>query len=103
MHNLFNDNIEAIENTAWIGKRCNVDLDFSNLHLPKYELPEGYSNESYLRELTIEGLRDRYEKITDEIKDRFEYEFNTIVEMGYVDYFLIVWDFIKFAKENPRL
>ncbi|HZK00910.1 MAG TPA: DNA polymerase III subunit alpha [Tissierellaceae bacterium] len=100
MHNLFNDNIEAIENTAWIGKRCNVDLDFSNLHLPKYELPEGYSNESYLRELTIEGLRDRYEKITDEIKDRFEYEFNTIVEMGYVDYFLIVWDFIKFAKEN---
>lgn len=97
---LFSNHREALENTAKIAERCNVELDFSTLHLPEYKVPEGYTNESYLRELTLEGLRKRYGEITDEIRERFEYEFKTIVDMGYVDYFLIVWDFIKFAKDN---
>ncbi|NLY44952.1 MAG: DNA polymerase III subunit alpha [Tissierella sp.] len=100
MYSIFNNLNEALENTVWIGERCNVDLDFSTLHLPEYKVPSGYTNESYLKELTIEGLNHRYDEITDEIKDRFDYEFQTIVGMGYVDYFLIVWDFIKYAKEN---
>ncbi|MDR7871224.1 MAG: DNA polymerase III subunit alpha [Tissierellaceae bacterium] len=100
MYSLFSNQTKALENTAWIGERCNVELDFSTLHLPEYKVPSGYSNESYLRELTIEGLNDRYDEITDEIRNRFDYEFKTIVDMGYVDYFLIVWDFIKFAKDN---
>ena len=100
MQNIFHDNLEALENTAWIADRCNVEMDFDTLHLPEYELPEGYTNVQYLKELTINGLKERYETITDEIQDRFEYEFNTIVDMDYTDYFLIVWDFIRFAKEN---
>jgi len=100
MRSIFYDNLEALENTAWIADRCNVDLDFDSLHLPEYKVPQGFTNEEYLRHLCEEGLRKRYKNITQEIKDRFEYEFKTIVEMGYVDYFLIVWDFIKFAKDN---
>lgn len=100
MYSLFNNYTEALKNTVWIGERCNVELDFSTLHLPEYKVPSGYTNESYLRELTIAGLRNKYDEITDEIRNRFEYEFKTIVDMGYVDYFLIVWDFIKFAKDN---
>ena len=100
MYSLFSNNPKALKNTAWIGERCNVQLDFSTLHLPEYKVPEGYSNESYLRELAIKGINNRYDKITDEIRNRFNYEFKIIVDMGYVDYFLIVWDFIKFAKEN---
>jgi len=100
MKSIFYENLDALENTAWIADRCNVELDFDSLHLPEYKVPQGYTNEEYLRYLCEEGLKKRYDNITQEIKDRFEYEFNTIVEMGYVDYFLIVWDFIKFAKDN---
>lgn len=100
MQNIFSDNLKALENTAWIADRCNVEIDFDTLHLPEYELPEGYTNIEYLKELTLDGLKDRYNLITKEIQDRFEYEFNTIIQMGYTDYFLIVWDFIKFAKDN---
>ncbi|MBC8589691.1 DNA polymerase III subunit alpha [Wansuia hejianensis] len=100
MESIFGNYKNAIENTVWIGDRCNVDLDFDTLHLPEYEVPEGYTNESYLRELSLNGLKSRYNELTDEIMNRFEYEFKTIVDMGYIDYFLIVWDFIKFAKDN---
>lgn len=100
MKSIFYDNLEALENTVWIANRCNVDLEFGSLHLPEYKVPEGYTNEEYLRYLCEEGLKKRYECISQEIRDRFEYEFKTIVAMGYVDYFLIVWDFIKFAKDN---
>ncbi|MCK9444863.1 MAG: DNA polymerase III subunit alpha [Tissierellaceae bacterium] len=100
MRNIFESNIEALENTAKIADRCNVELDFDTLHLPEYKVPEGYTNVEYLSYLTLKGLEDRYEHITQEIKDRFDYEFNTIVQMGYTDYFLIVWDFIRFAKES---
>lgn len=100
MKELFYYEEEALENTVKIADRCNVELEFGKLHLPKYEVPEGYTNVEYLRKLCMEGLKKRYKNITDDIMERFEYEFNTIVDMGYVDYFLIVWDFIKFAKDN---
>ncbi len=100
MREIFKDQNKAIENTVWIGERCNVELDFDTLHLPKYEIPQGYTNESYLKELTLNGLKERYGELDKAIMERFEYEINTIIEMGYTDYFLIVWDFIKFAKDN---
>ena len=91
---------EALENTVKIAERCNVEIDFNTLHLPGYDIPEGYTKEGYLKELCIKGLKNRYEIITPEIEERFNFEFNTIVNMGYTDYFLIVWDFIRFANEN---
>ncbi len=100
MRKIFSQYLEALENTARIGDRCNVELDFDTLHLPEYKVPEKFTNEEYLKHLTSEGLKERYKTITQEIQDRFDYEFNTIVQMGYTDYFLIVWDFIKFAKDN---
>lgn len=100
MMDLFGYVREAIDNTVLIGERCNVDIDFDTLHLPRYEVPEGYTNVEYLKKLCIDGLNERYDKITKEIEERFEFEFNTIVDMGYTDYFLIVWDFIKYAKDN---
>jgi DNA polymerase-3 subunit alpha len=100
MRNIFGDTLDALENTAWIADRCNVELDFDTLHLPEYKVPDGYTNIEYLRKLCLEGLQERYKEITTEIEDRFNYEFNVITQMGYTDYFLIVWDFIKFAKDN---
>lgn len=100
MAELFPVNLEALENTAKIARRCQVELDFDTMHLPGYEVPDGYSNESYLRELTLAGLKEKYGELTDEIMERYEYEMSTIVNMDYVDYFLIVWDFINFAKNN---
>ncbi|KPU26946.1 DNA polymerase III subunit alpha [Caloranaerobacter sp. TR13] len=100
MSSLFPNIPEAIENTVKIAQRCNVEFDFNTLHLPKYNVPEGYTNSQYLRKLCYEGLKKRYKVITDDIKERLNYEINIIENMGYVDYFLIVWDFIKFAKDN---
>jgi len=91
---------EAMENTVQIGERCNVKLDFETIHLPGYDVPEGLSNNEYFRNLCYEGLEKRYDDITDEIKERLEYEIKVIEDMGYVDYFLITWDFIKYAKDN---
>ena len=97
---LFPDVQEAIENTVKISKRCNVELDFETLHLPEYTVPQGYTNSQYLRKLCYEGLEKRYASVTQELKDRLEMELGVIENMGYVDYFLIVWDFIKYAKDN---
>jgi len=91
---------EAMDNTTKIADRCNVKLDFGTLHLPEYKVPDGLSNSQYLEKLCYEGLEKRYETITEEIRERLVYEINTIINMGYVDYFLIVWDFIKYAKDN---
>lgn len=90
----------AIENTVKIADRCNVDIEFGNLHLPEYIVPDGFTNKSYLKKLILEGLKKRYGELSKEIMDRFLYEFGVIVDMGYIDYFLIVWDFIKYAKDN---
>lgn len=100
MRALFPNVKEAISNTVKIAERCNVDLDFDTLHLPEYKVPQGYTNVEYFRKLCYDGLKKRYDNITEEIKNRLEYEMKTIEDMGYVDYFLIVWDFIKFAKDN---
>ncbi len=100
MQELFSYVPEAIENTQKIADMCNVDIVFGKLHLPKFELPEGYTSYSYLTELCQNGLLKRYKEPSDELKARLDYELTTIEKMGYVDYFLIVWDFIRFAREN---
>ena len=100
MKSLFPNQEQALENTWNIAQRCNVELDFETMHLPEYDIPKGYTNSEYFRELCEEGLKERYEVITDEIKERLEFEIKTIEDMDYVDYFLIVWDFIKYAKDN---
>ncbi len=91
---------EAIENTEKIARRCNVEIIFGEQKLPKFEVPEGFTSESYLRTLCQEGLERRYEEVTPKLQERLDYELSTISQMGYVDYFLIVWDFIKYAKDN---
>ncbi|MBR6223715.1 MAG: DNA polymerase III subunit alpha [Lachnospiraceae bacterium] len=92
---------EALANTEKIAERCNVEFTFGNHMLPKYVVPEGYDSYGYLRKLCEEGLKKRYgEEPSDEIKERFEYELKTITDMGFVDYFLVTWDFVHFAKEN---
>ena len=97
---LFGEYRDALKNTVLIGERCNVELEFGNLHLPEFKLPDGYTNSEYLYKLSMEGVKEKYKEITVEIQDRFDYEFKTIVDMGFIDYFLIVWDFIKYAKDN---
>lgn len=100
IEDLFPNDIEAMENTAKIAERCNVELDFETIHLPHFDVPEGYTNSEYLRELCIKGLNKKYSDLTDEVLTRLNFELDTIEKMGYVDYFLIVWDFIRYAKEN---
>ena len=100
MENIFSDNLDAINNTGIIADRCNVDFEFGHYHLPEFKVPSGYTNESYLEKLAKEGLNKRYKVIDKKIKDRFNMEFQTITQMGFVDYFLIVWDFINYAKKN---
>ncbi|MCR5823059.1 MAG: DNA polymerase III subunit alpha [Lachnospiraceae bacterium] len=91
---------EALENTAKIAERCNYDFVFGNYKLPKFDVPEGYDAWTYLRHLCDEGIKKRYKEVTPELRERLEYELNIVHTMGFVDYFLIVWDFIKYAKDH---
>ncbi len=94
---------EALENTYKIAQRCHVEIEFGKYKLPRFDVPEGYTSESYLRELCARGLEKRYRVSDfdwDMLKQRLTYELDTIVNMGFVDYFLIVWDFIKYAKDH---
>ncbi|WP_317315842.1 DNA polymerase III subunit alpha [Peptostreptococcus russellii] len=100
MEELFTFAPEAIDNTLKIAERCNVEFDFNNYHIPSFDVPEGYTPLEYLKELCYKGLYERYENPSQEIIDRLEYEINVISSMGYIEYFLIVWDFINFAKNN---
>ncbi len=104
MAELFSYIPEAIENTGKIAERCNVEIEFGKYHLPEYPVPEGGKAEDYLEMLCDEGFRKRYadreEKEETELRRRLKYELDTIKSMGFVDYFLIVWDYINFAKEN---
>lgn len=101
MLKIFSSLEDSIYNTKLIAQRCNVEFDFSTYHLPEYKVPDGVSTkEDYLHSLIIEGMKKRYENITDEIKKRVNYEFSIINKMGFTDYFLIVWDFVNFAKKN---
>ena len=99
MQELFRYAPEAIQNTELIDKRCNVEIEFGVQKLPQYDVPAGYTAEEYLTKLCEEGLRRRYENYQD-YEDRLHFELETIKQMGYVDYFLIVWDFINYAKQN---
>ena len=91
---------QALENTQKIADRCSVEIEFGVTKLPKYDVPEGYTSWEYLQKLCYEGLDQRYGTPSQELKDRLAYELDTIRHMGYVDYFLIVWDFIKYAKDH---
>ncbi|MBO5453714.1 MAG: DNA polymerase III subunit alpha [Clostridia bacterium] len=91
---------EAIENTEKIAEKCNVEFNFDNRFLPEFKLPDNKDSYSYLKELCYTGLKKRYFDITDEINNRLEYELGVINKMGFVDYFLIVWDVIRFAREK---
>ena len=100
MYDLFSFAPEACANTAKIAKRCNVTFTFHDLKLPRFDVPDGKTAESYLREICYAGFREKYPEPKEEWRERLEYELSTIANMGYVDYFLIVWDFIKYAKDN---
>ena len=112
MRLLFPYAVEALENTHKIAERCNVDIEFGVRKLPKYEVPkeywdsednednEGEASWRFLYHLCTEGLKRRYDTVTEELKERLEYELGVIKSMGFIDYFLIVWDFIHFAKSN---
>jgi DNA polymerase-3 subunit alpha len=102
MASLFDEKIvkKAMENTVAIADRCHVEFEFGVTKLPKFDLPEGKSASEYLRELCEIGLKERYREPTSEHRERLDYELGVIETMGFVDYFLIVWDFIKYAKDH---
>lgn len=100
MEEIFPEVQEALDNTSKIAQMCNVEFDFNTIHLPQYDVPDGYTPQEYLRMLCFKGLKERYKKPSQEILDRLEYELGVIEKMGYVEYFLITWDFINFAREN---
>ena len=100
MAKLFPYALQALENTQRIADRCNVEIEFGVTKLPKFDVPDGYTSWEYLNKLCYEGLHKRYKERAEELKERLDYELGVIKRMGYVDYFLIVWDFIKYAKDN---
>jgi len=100
METLFPYAPEALENTVKIADRCNVEFDFNSRHLPSFDVPNGKTAFEYLNELCEDGLKKRYENVTEDLKKRLDYELSVISSMGFVDYFLIVWDFINYAKNN---
>ena len=109
MRLLFPYAVEALENTHKIAERCNVEIEFGVRKLPKYEVPkefweseevEGEASWRFLHHLCTEGLKRRYEAVTKELEERLDYELGVIKSMGFIDYFLIVWDFIHYAKSN---
>ena len=100
MEKLFPYALQALDNTQKIADRCNVEIEFGVTKLPKYDVPDGMTSWEYLQKLCYEGLEKRYDAPGEELKERLAYELDTIKNMGYVDYFLIVWDFIKYAKDH---
>ena len=100
MRSLFPYAQQALENTQKIADRCQVTIEFGVTKLPHYQVPEGYDSWTYLNKLCYDGLQERYGDKAEELKTRLEYELNTIQKMGYVDYFLIVWDFINYARTH---
>ena len=98
MRELFPYALQALQNTQRIADRCQVEIEFGVTKLPKYDVPEGYTSWEYLKKLCYDGLATRYPDAGAQLKERLEYELSTIRSMGYVDYFLIVWDFINYAR-----
>ena len=100
LRQLFPSCDEAFENTEKIAQMCNLEFTFHEYHLPSFPVPDGYTNEAYFRELCFKGFRQRYSNPPQAYLDRLEYEIDVISRMGYVNYYLIVWDFIRYAKEQ---
>ena len=100
LRSLFPNYDEAFDNTVRIAEMCNLDFVFNEYHLPSFPVPEGFTNEQYFRKLCYEGFEERYENPPEEYLQRLEYEIGVISSMGYVNYYLIVWDFIRYAKEQ---
>ncbi len=100
MERLFPYAKQALENTQKIADRCNVEIEFGVTKLPKYDVPDGYTSWEYLNKLCREGFAGRYPDDDGTLKKQLEYELSIIQKMGYVDYFLIVWDFIKYARDH---
>lgn len=100
MAELFPEYPEAMENTVRIAERCNVDFSFGNHYLPKFPLPEGTTEEEYLRRLCEEKLTSRYNPVTAKVQERLDYELSIIHRMGFDSYFLVVWDFINYARQQ---
>ncbi|MCA9395997.1 MAG: DNA polymerase III subunit alpha, partial [Candidatus Omnitrophica bacterium] len=96
----FEDLPDAVENTLKIAERCNVTIDFKTVHLPHFETPDNLSVKDYLRKLTYDGAKWRYGDLNQEVSERIEHELNVISNLGYDSYFLIVWDFVRFARDN---
>ncbi len=100
MRELFPYAMEAIDNTHKIAERCNVEIEFGVTKLPQYDVPDGYTSWEYLQKLCEDGFHKRYPNDDGTLRERLNYELDVIHSMGYVDYFLIVWDFINYAKSN---
>ncbi len=100
LRELFPNLDEAFENTVKIAERCNLEFVFNQYHLPSFPVPDGYTNEEYFRKLCLDGFRERYADPPQSYTERLEYEIGVISRMGYVNYYLIVWDFIRYAKES---
>jgi DNA polymerase III subunit alpha len=91
---------DAMRRTLEVAERCNVEIELDRIHLPRFDVPEGRDSFDYLVEQCEKGLQKRYDRVTTELQERLRYELKTIKEMGFTDYFLITWDFIRFAKQN---
>lgn len=100
MKGLFPYAWEAVENTQRIADRCHVEIEFGHYKVPRYDAPEGYDSWSYLNKLCQDGMKERYPEDDGTLQERLHYELDTIKNMGFVDYFLIVWDYINFCREN---
>lgn len=100
MSKMFSHIPQAIENTVKIADKCNLTIDMSSVHLPKVEINTSMSHEAYLEKLCLEGLKNKYQVVSEEIKSRLSYELSVINSMGYTDYFLVVYDFISYAKKS---
>ncbi len=100
MHALFKDYPEAIATTERVARQCDVELEFGEVHTPVYHVPEKKTDEEYLRELVYQGAAERYGEITDEIRERIDYELSVILSKGFCSYFLIVWDFVNYARSR---
>jgi DNA polymerase III subunit alpha len=100
MARLYQDTPDALKNTLEISRKCNLELDLKSMHLPQFSPPEGKSREGYLKDLVVDGLNKKYTKIDDAIQARVDSELKVISESGFTSYFLIVWDFIRYAREH---
>lgn len=100
MESLFPNNLEAVDNSLEIAEKCNIDFEFGKLHLPNFPLPKDFTDKDYLRKICYEKIGSRYKNVDEKILNRLNYELDMIAQMGYDSYFLIVWDFINYAREN---